>query len=83
MWELLANPTIGKWFHNGQAFDIPYLEYQGFEVQGYVGDTMLLQRYCFPEQPADLQSMANFYAEMSPWKELSDQVNEDEEGEGK
>lgn len=83
LWELLADPAVPKWFHNGQAFDIPYLHYQGFEVQGYVGDTLLLQRYMFPEMGAGLQECAVFYCGWPAWKQLADQTNDDEKGEGK
>lgn len=83
LWELLADPAVPKWFHNGQAFDIPYLQYWGFEVANYAGDTMLLQRYMFPEMGAGLQECAVFYAGWPAWKQLADQVNDDEKGEGK
>ena len=83
VYEMLSDPEIPKWFHNGQAFDIPYLEYQGFEVAGYVGDTLLLQRYMFPEMPADLQSCAIFYCGVPAWKQLASDINTDEKGDDK
>lgn len=83
LYALLADPKVPKWFHNGQAFDIPYLNYWGFEVAGYVGDTLLLQRYMFPEMGAGLQECAVFYCGWPAWKQLADQLNDDEKGEGK
>lgn len=77
--EVLAGPTP-LWFHNGQAFDVPYLERLGFVVANYAGDTMLLQRYLYPEAPADLQSVANFYCGIPSWKWMA--KNEDD-GDGK
>ena len=75
LWDVLAGP-IPLWFHNGQAFDVPYLQRLGFVVNNYAGDTMLMQRYLYPEAPADLQSVANFYCKMPAWKHLAH--NEDD-----
>lgn len=83
VYDLLADPEVPKWFHNGQAFDIPYLEFQGFEMEGYAGDTLLLQRYMFPEMGAGLQECASFYLGIPAWKWLASETNDDEEGEGK
>jgi hypothetical protein len=68
--SILAHPDIPKWFHNGQAFDIPYLREVGFEVAGYAGDTLLLARYLAPESPADLQSLGIHWLGMPAWKHL-------------
>ena len=78
--DALLGSHLPKWFHNGQAFDVPYLERLGFVVNNYAGDTMLLQRYLYPEAPADLQSVATFYCGYPGWKHLA---HNDEEGEGK
>lgn len=75
--ELLANPAVPKWFHNGQAFDIPYLQRLGFEIANYAGDTMLLQRYMFPEMPASLQFVAALYANFPAWKHIANEDDED------
>ena len=83
LFDVLSDPTVGKWFHNGQAFDIPYLNMQGFEVEGFVGDTMLMQRYMFPEMGASLQQCGSFYVGVPAWKYLAKDVNNDEEGDGK
>jgi hypothetical protein len=69
----LADPGIPKWFHNGQAFDVPQLEGFGFEVNGYDlgGDTMVYQRHSMPEQPANLQWEAIHYLPRFPaWKHV-------------
>lgn len=81
-YQLLANPAIPKWFQNGQAFDIPYLHRVGFKVNGYAGDTMLLQRYMYPGMPANLEFLASFYAEMPGWKWMV-KGSKEEDGEGK
>jgi hypothetical protein len=78
VWGVLASPDIPKWFHNGQAFDVPYLTRLGFVVEGYVGDTLLAQRYLYPQLAADLQSVANIYAGIPAWKWMAS--NTDEEG---
>jgi len=83
LYHVLSDPTVPKWFHNGQAFDIPYLWFQGFEVEGYVGDTLLLQRYMFPEMGAELESCASFYAGIPSWKAMAGERNDDEVGDSK
>jgi hypothetical protein len=83
LYDVLSDPGIPKWFHNGQAFDIPYLEFQGFEVGGFAGDTLLLQRYMFPEMGAGLQDCGIFYCGVTAWKQLASETNEDEKGDGK
>jgi hypothetical protein len=70
--EAFCNPKLPKVFHNGQAFDIPYLERLGFgPVGGYAGDTMLMQRYLYPEMPARLEFVAGLYAGIPAWKWMS------------
>jgi hypothetical protein len=71
----LASPTP-KVFHNGQAFDIPYLEDLGFEVNGYAGDTLLMAHLALPELPKGLQFLATLYCRLPMWKRLV----EEEEG---
>jgi len=81
--EFLADPTVPKWFHNGQQHDSPELEKYGFPVQGYYegGDTLLMQRFGFAEQPAGLQYCAITHLGMGAWKHLT--RAEDEGAEGK
>lgn len=78
--RLLASPSIPLVFHNGQNFDIPYLEAQGFEVQGYSFDTMLGHFVAWPEVPKGLAYLAKIHLGIPSWKFLSDLK---EEGEGK
>lgn len=83
LYNVLSEPTVGKWFHNGQAFDIPYLETVGFRVDGFVGDTLLLQRFMFPEMGASLQECGTFYVGAPAWKYLAKDTNPDEGSDGK
>ena len=41
LYAFLSDPDEELIFHNGQAFDIPYLESIGFKVQGYVDETTM------------------------------------------
>ena len=68
--DILGDPDIPLCFQNGQAFDVPILTRMGFRVSGYTFDTMLAQRYAYPELPADLQFIANLYGDLIPWKWL-------------
>lgn len=83
----LADPTIPKWMHNGQAHDVVYLNKYGFKVEGYVGDTLLMQRHHMPEQPAGLQWCAlNYIPGAHPWKfwvKWDDDDSEEAESAGK
>jgi hypothetical protein len=83
LFDVLSDPEIPKWFHNGQSFDIPYLEFQGFTIGGYAGDSLLMQRYMFPGMNAGLQGCGVFYAGVPAWKQLSNETNDDEKGDGK
>ena len=65
---VLADPDVPLCFQNGQGFDIPMLRKAGFLVRGYTFDTMLCQRYMYPEMPANLQFIANIYGKIPPWK---------------
>ena len=50
-----GNTRIPIWTHNGQAHDLPYMEKYGFgPIGNFGGDTMLMLRHAFPEQPAGL-----------------------------
>lgn len=76
----LCDPSLPKVFHNGQAFDIPYLEQLGFgPVEGFAFDTLLAQRYLYPEMPADLQFVAGFYARVPAWKWMAKLEGEEED----
>ena len=68
---VLSDPTIPKVFQNGQAFDVPYLQDIGFEVQGYEDDTMIMQHVAYPEMPKGLEYLGILYAGLPAWKWLA------------
>lgn len=72
--------TIPKVFHNGQNFDVPYLERLGFVVNGYAFDTMLAHFVAYPEMPKGLAFLSGIYLQIPNWKYL---VKPDMEGEEK
>jgi hypothetical protein len=78
--RVLSEPTVGKVFHNGSSFDVPFLEGIGFEVAGYVDDTMIRAWATYHEAAKDLQSLGILYAGLPAWKHLS---HVGDEGEGK
>ena len=78
LYDYFLDPSLGKVFQNGQAFDIPYLNELGFPINGYVFDTMLAQHLIYPEMPKSLQFLGNLYLGMPRWKDSMD-----DEGEGK
>jgi hypothetical protein len=80
LWGLLADPTLPKVFHNGQAFDTPVLELNGFVVKNFDFDTMLAQHVAFPEMSKGLEFMAKLYLGVPGWKSL---VKAEGDGEGK
>jgi len=69
--RVLSDPTIGKVFHNGNTFDIPFLEQFGFEVGGFVDDTMVGQAYIYAEMPKRLEFLGTLWAGLPSWKYLS------------
>jgi hypothetical protein len=73
LFDILSDPDIPLYFHNGQAFDVPRLEAAGFVVNGYYnlgGDTMLMQGQAYPEAPKRLNFIANVYLGLTDWKYL-------------
>jgi len=78
--DFLVRQDVEKIFHNGQAFDIPYLEDMGFKVGGYVSDTMLRAHLTYAEHRKGLEFLASTYANMPGWKKM---VKEGDEEEGK
>lgn len=80
MYQFLASPKIPKCFHNGQAHDIPYLEYLGFRVEGYSFDTMIASHVCYSEMPKGLEFLSILLAGAQPWKYLT---KEKDQAEGK
>jgi uracil-DNA glycosylase len=80
LWRFLANDKIGKVFHNGQAFDIPMLERNGFVVGGLVFDTMLGMHIAATGVPKGLETLAKVHLGWPGWKDM---VKGELEGEGK
>lgn len=79
----LANPRIPKFFHNGFSYDIPQqLEAVGFHVENYADDTLLQQRYAYPEAPAELLYCGIHYGKLGAWKHWV-KARPDEENENK
>jgi ribonuclease D len=65
--ELLAS-SCPKVFQNGQAFDVPILEANGFTVTNYIWDTLLMQHIAYAEMQAGLEHMARLYCGVNGWK---------------
>lgn len=72
----LADPTIPLIFHNGQAFDVPILEGQGFKVGGYLWDTLLMQHIAYPEMAKGLEHCARLYCGVNGWKHILGSTDE-------
>lgn len=80
LYKILVDYETAKIFHNGQSFDIPYLEDIGFVINGYEDDTMLMAHLTYAEHPKRLEFLASVYADMPSWKHL---VKVEDEPEGK
>lgn len=70
LWDLLADPTVGKVFHFGVTHDVPMLEEMGFQVRGELIDTAVLAHTMYTELPLALQWNAVCYLWAQPWKQL-------------
>jgi hypothetical protein len=68
LYDVLADPNVPLVFHNGQAFDIPFLEAMGFAVRGYEWDTLLAWGYAWPEMPKRLEWLAGYLCGIPRWK---------------
>lgn len=79
LFDLLSDPTIPKWGHNAQSFDVPILLENGFVVEGFAGDTMLASHVALPELPKSLEYLAKLHLGVPGWKYLAGES----EGEGK
>ena len=79
LFMVLADDSVKKTFHNGQAFDIPYLEEQGFVVNGFENDTMLQAHLTYAELPKKLNHLALVYAGIPSWKHLVNDIDEEKE----
>jgi hypothetical protein len=69
--EFLADPEVPKCYHNGQAHDIPYLEYLGFKPAGYAFDTMIASHCAYSEMPKGLEYLSVLLVGAQPWKHLT------------
>ena len=79
LWGILADPAIGKTFHNGASFDIPMLERNGFTVCGYEFDTMLGMHIAYPGVPKGLEELSKVYLRAGGWKAMVRVDDEDVE----
>ncbi len=79
LFEFLADDEIKKVYHNGYAFDIPYLEGQGFVVNGFANDTMLQGFIFSAELPKKLNFSALTYCGIPNWKTLVREKDEEKE----
>jgi hypothetical protein len=76
-YDLLADPTIAKVFHNGVTHDVPLLEADGFRVEGRLIDTMILMRLAYSEMQSGLQFCGTLWLGMPVWKSMLDEEDED------
>ena len=65
--DLLRDKDLKKCFHNGQ-FDTSVLTKLGYEVNGFVFDTLLAHATLEPGAPHDLGSIAAHYLYIPRWK---------------
>lgn len=77
LFSFLNSPDNEKIFHNGQAFDIPYLETIGFTINGFIDDTMLRANCTYAELPKRLEFLASLYCDIVGWKHLIKTGDED------
>lgn len=78
LYDLLADETRAKVFHNGVSHDVLMLERHGFKVRGDLWDTLIMQHYCYPEMRKALQYCATLYLGAPVWKDLLDEDDEKE-----
>lgn len=77
--RVLADPAIPKIFHNGQTFDVPELESYGFQVEGYVDDTLVMSHTTYPDMPKRLNFLGTLYGGLPEWKYLVKQGEEEDD----
>jgi hypothetical protein len=80
LFDLLSDPWVEKVFHNGQAFDVPMLERNGFVVDGYNYDTMLAAHVAYPGVPKGLEELAKVHLRGGGWKRMVKGTDEGELG---
>lgn len=66
--DAIYRSAAKKIFHNGGAFDIPMLELNGFKVENYWWDTMVVQHVMWPELPKALDYLVSVYTRQPYYK---------------
>ncbi len=79
LFVLFRDPGVGWVFHNGVTFDVPILEEIGFEIQGDLLDTLVLQHTAYSEMQKGLAFCATLWLWSKNWK-VAIKEEEDEKG---
>jgi len=79
--ELMADPSIGKLFVNGFAYDAPILERYGCTFAGEIEDVRDFRRALSSTSRVSLAHQAGLYLAVEPWKaEATESEDGDEKG---
>lgn len=76
---ILENPHISKVMQNG-IYDLQYLIYEGFCVQGTNDDTMIMSHILYPSMPKALGFLGATHTNSPPWKHMNPRKASDETG---
>jgi len=79
LFVLFRSPDVGWVFHNGVTFDVPILEEIGFEIEGELLDTLVLQHTAYSEMQKGLAFCATLWLWSANWK-VAIKEEEDEKG---
>jgi len=79
LFVLFRDPGVGWVFHNGVTFDVPILEEIGFDIQGDLLDTLVLQHTAYSEMQKGLAFCATLWLWSKNWK-VAIKDEEDEKG---
>jgi len=79
LFVLFRDPNVGWVFHNGVTFDVPILEEIGFEIEGELLDTLVLQHTAYSEMQKGLAFCATLWLWSANWK-VAIKEEEDEKG---
>ncbi len=79
LYVLFRDPGVGWVFHNGVTFDVPILEEIGFEIEGELLDTLVLQHTAYSEMQKGLAFCATLWLWSDNWK-VAIKEEEDEKG---
>lgn len=66
--DAIYRSNAKKIFHNGGAFDIPMLEFNGFVVKNFWWDTMVVQHVMWAELPKSLDYLVSIYTRQPYYK---------------